>query len=192
MDDDQPGTTRRKTRRHGPPPAPRPLDAEQLKALALHYAARYATTSARLADYLRRKLKQRPWTSDTPPDVEGLVTRLVALGYVDDALWAASKQREMQARGLGPRRVAQALHAAGVSAPSEDAPEDTPEPPIMAAVRFARRRRLGPFRRADAPPGDADARKAMAAMLRAGHGFEEARRVLAAPDAAAAEALCEE
>jgi regulatory protein len=182
----------RKQRRDGPPPPPRPLDSEKLKALALHYAARYATTSSKLADYLRRKLRVRPWEGDAAPDVEGLVARLVALGYVNDAGWAAMKRREMQARGLGPRRVSQALHAAGVleaEAAQEERPDAEPESAISVAVRFARRRRLGPFRRADAPADDAAARKAMAAMLRAGHSFDVARRVLAARDEAALEAL---
>lgn len=178
-------------RRDGPPPPPRPLDPEKLQALALHYAARFATTSTKLRQYLQRKLRERPWTGETAPDLDGLIGRLVALGYVDDAGWATMKRREMQARGLGPRRVSQALMAAGVA----DIAADDEEPqadPVVAALRFAQRRRLGPYRRAGAATDPAAQKKALAAMMRAGHGFDVARRVLAAPDPAAAEALAKE
>jgi len=43
-------------RRRGERP---PLDAEGLERLGLFYAGRYATTRAKLADYLRRKLRER-------------------------------------------------------------------------------------------------------------------------------------
>ena len=96
--------------------APRPLDAARLDELALHYAARYATTAAKLQRYLQRKLKERGWTGDAPPDVPGIAARLAALGYVNDRLFAESRTRDMTARGLGRRRVAGALAMAGVDA----------------------------------------------------------------------------
>jgi regulatory protein len=171
-------------------PAPRPIDAAGLQALALQYVARYATTAANLAAYLARKLKERPWTGDTPPDITAITARMVELGYIDDAAWAAMKGRAMSARGLGPRRVAQALHAAGVSPPTAD-PDATEASPLIAAVRLAEKKRLGPFARV--PQNDpASQRRALAAMLRAGHSFDVARQVLAAPTPAAAHALLED
>lgn len=181
---------KKRSRRREPQP-PRPLDAAGLQALALHYAARFATTSMKLRQYLQRKLRERPWVSEAAPDLDALVARLVALGYVDDAGWAVMKRREMQSRGLGPRRVAQALGAAGVGDVSP-ADEAATESPFAAAIRFARRRRLGPYRRESAADDPATHKKALAAMMRAGHGFDVARRVLATRDADAAEALVEE
>lgn len=175
----------------------KPIDAAGLQALALHYAARFATTSTKLRQYLQRKLRERPWVGEGTPDLDALVARLVALGYVDDAGWAVMKRRAMQARGLGPMRVAQALHAAGVGDAEAEAlagnpPENPPENPIVAAVRFARRRRLGPFGREGAARDAVAERRAVAAMLRGGHSLDVARRVLAARDAAAADALAED
>jgi len=174
---------------------PRPLDAAGLQALALHYAARYATTSLKLRRYLARKLKERPWEGAEAADPEALVQKLVDLGYVDDQAWAAARSREMAARGLGQRRIVQALAAAGVRVAerAEDAEgaedAEAPETGYAAAVRFARRRRLGPFAREGAAVDAAVQRRAMAAMLRAGHDFDVARRVLAARTQAEAEAL---
>ena len=130
--------------------APRPLDAARLDELALQYAARYATTAAKLQRHLQRKLKERGWTGDAPPDAD---------------------------------TSAESLDQAGAVA-------------LATAVAFARRKRLGPFAReataTDPASRQKAAQKAMAAMLRAGHGLDVARRVLAAPDPAAAEALVDD
>ena len=188
MNGDARGSSQRGERR-----LPPPLDDARLAELALGYAARYATTAAKLATYLRRKLRERGWADTaTEPDVAGVVARLVELSYVDDRAWGAARARALSARGLGQRRVAQALHAAGVG--GDDAAEamalpdeDRDAAALAAAITFARRRRLGPF---GPGGGDPDARRrAMAAMARAGHAFEVARRVLAAADVAAADAL---
>lgn len=177
----------------------KPIDAAGLQAMALHYAARFATTSTKLRQYLQRKLRERPWVGEGTPDLDALVARLVTLGYVDDVGWAVMKRRAMQARGLGPMRVAQALLAAGVGdaeaeaeATAENVAENVAENPILAAVRFARRRRLGPFRRDGAAMDAVSERRAVAAMLRAGHSLDVTRRVLAARDAEAADALAED
>jgi regulatory protein len=164
-----------------------PLDEAALRTLALGYAARFATTRARLARYLERKLKERGWDGAQPADIGALTDRLAELGYIDDAAFAAMKGRAMAARGLGQRRVSEALAAAGVAAQDRgDAPGQAAM--FATAVAFARRKRLGPYARSgtDDPK---QREKALAAMLRAGHRMDVARRVLAAETVAAAEAL---
>jgi regulatory protein len=47
---------------------------------------------------------------------------------------------------------------------------------VEAALRFARRRRIGPF--ADQRPDRAGREKAIAAMIRAGHAFAIARAIV--------------
>jgi regulatory protein len=164
---------RRSTPRRSLPP----LSAEQLHELALRYVGRYATTRAKLASYLDRKLRQRGWDGTGEPPVEGLVERFARSGLVDDAAFALSKSRSLSERGYGARRVRQALHAAGIE--EEDAVaarELAAAEAANAALRFARRRRIGPFAgsRADAKERE----RALAAMVRAGHGFEIARRLV--------------
>ncbi len=180
----------------------RPLDTAQLQDLALGYAARYATTAARLERYLARKLGERGWSDPVPADPAALVSRLCSLGYVDDRAWAAARARDLGARGLGARRVRGALAAAGVDREDigavldrgADGSEDgggADEPGAAAlatAITFARRRRFGPFARTP-DPDPARQRRELAAMARAGHDFDIARRVLLARDEAAALAL---
>ena len=84
----------------------------------------------------------------------------------------------MSGRGLGARRVAQALHGAGISADDgEPARELVEDERVEAAVRMARRRRIGPFAATALDPPQRE--KAIAAMLRAGHGFALARAIVA-------------
>jgi regulatory protein len=157
-----------------------PLDAEGLERIALFYAGRYATTRARLEAYLRRKLRERGWGGPGEPPVARLTERFAALGYVDDRAFAAARAASLGRRGYGERRVVQALRAAGIEeADSAPALERTRDEAMAAALRFAEKRRLGPF--ASHAPDRDTRRKAAAAMLRAGHGFEIVRRILDAP-----------
>ena len=163
--------------------APRPLDAGTLEALALAYVGRYATTRARLSDYLRRKLRERGWDDAGEPPVAAIVARLADLKYVDDAAFAGARGAALTRRGYGERRVAQALNFAGVdeedSAPARAVVQ---EHALDAALTFARRKRIGPF--ATRETDHNQRRKALAAMLRAGHPMALSRRVVdAAPGA---------
>lgn len=160
------------------PSRPRPpLDEEGLERLALFYAGRYATTRAKLAAYLGRKLRERGWAGGTEPPVERLVERFAALGYVDDAAFAAARAESLGRRGYGERRVGEALKAAGIggeeAAPALAAARDRA---VEAARRYAQRRRLGPW--AAEAPDRAGRQKAAAAMLRAGHRIDVVRLVL--------------
>lgn len=162
--------------RPGKGPRP-PLDAAGLERLGLFYAGRYATTRARLAAYLRRKLKERGWDGSGEAPVERLVERFAELGYVDDRAFAASRAAALLRRGYGERRVSDALKGAGIAeADSAEARDMAGEEALAAAHRFARRRRLGPY--ADSVPDRDARRRAAAAMARAGHRMELVRTVL--------------
>ncbi len=170
--------------RSGPRPAPPPLDAAALERLALRYVERFATTRGRLADYLRRKLRERGWAADDPPpDPAGIAERMAALGYVDDRAFGEAKAAAMTRRGLGAARVAGALRQARLGEDDLDAAVSLAgEGAAGAALAFARRRRIGPF--APAPPDRPRRERHLAAMVRAGHGFDLARRIVALPPGA--------
>jgi regulatory protein len=154
-----------------------PLDAEGLERLGLFYAGRYATTRARLAAYLRRKLRERGWSGSSEPPVERLVERFAELGYVDDRAFASARAASLLRRGYGERRIEEALRGAGIdSSDGAEARAAAEEEALAAAHRFARRRRLGPY--AAGPSAREDRNKAAAAMLRAGHRPELVWKVL--------------
>ena len=165
-------------RRNNPRP---PLDEESLERLALFYTGRYATTRAKLKAYLARKVNERGWGGAAPPDLHVLAERFQALGYVDDRAFAEARAASLQRRGYGERRVEQALYAAGIGEEDgAEARERVRGGAWEAALRFAERKRIGPFA---AEPADRDRReKAFASMVRAGHPMELARRLVnAAP-----------
>ena len=160
--------------------APKPLSETALTDLALHYVSRFATTRAKLVAYLQRKVRERGWEGEQAPDIAGIVDRSVELGYVDDEAYALAKAGSLTARGYGEGRVRQALQVAGVG--EEDgasAKELAGERAAEAALRFARRKRIGPF--AVSPPDLGMRQKALSAMVRAGHDFTLARAVVDAP-----------
>lgn len=157
-----------------------PLDGEALERLALFYVGRYATTKAKLAAYLGRKVQERGWADESRPPIEPLVKRFVELGYIDDSAFAAARAASLQRRGYGQRRIAQALRAAGIG--DEDAAEvreASRDGAFEAALRFAERKRIGPF--AAEEPDRRGRERAFAAMVRAGHPLDLTRRILAAP-----------
>ena len=154
----------------------RPLDAAALDRLALRYVERFATTRAKLAQYLNRKIRERGWEGESADPV-ALAERFAALGYIDDRAFGEARARSLTRRGLGSRRVAMALHQAGIA--GEDREEILPEVAEQAvdtALRFAQRRRFGPFGavEVDRPVQE----KQVGAMVRAGHSPELARRIV--------------
>jgi regulatory protein len=158
---------------------PRPYDEQSLAQAALDYAARYATTRAKLASYLRRKLREKGWAGEESPPVDHLVERFADRGFVNDELFARARADSLTRRGYGVRRIETVLRSAGIEGDLIDACRDQVEPSAEdAALAFARRRRLGPF--SQYPQDVVQNRKALAAMLRAGHDFDIARKILAA------------
>lgn len=166
--------------RHPPARKPRPpLDQEALTERALAYAGRYATSRAKLAAYLTRKLRERGWSGEGEPPIARIVADMAALGYVDDRAFAAARGAALGRRGYGVRRLDQALRAAGIEeTDGADARAEAENQAWEAALRFAERRRIGPF--AAAQSDRAGREKAIAAMLRAGHPLAIARRLASA------------
>ena len=153
-----------------------PLDEKSLEQAALSYVGRYGTTRARLAAYLQRKLRDQGWSETGEPPVEALVERIAALGYVDDRAFASARAAALGRRGYGERRVSEALRAAGIDEEDgREAREAARRGAWEAALRFAERRRIGPFAEHEA---DREGReKALGALLRAGHPIDLARRL---------------
>lgn len=173
----------------GPPPT-----ETSLREAALAYLSRYGTTQAGLVRVLDRKVAR--WvraagevssetTAALRTAVRVVAQRLVTAGIVDDTLFAEARVRSLNRAGRSRLVVAAHLAARGVDSAVARAvlPQDG-ETEQAAAVAFARRRRIGPFRRADAEP---DSRRELGMMARAGFTQEIASQVLRLePDAAEA------
>ena len=166
-----------------PPP---PLDDTRLRNLALHYVGKYATTRAKLATYLNRKIRERGWSNDRPADIDALVNQFAELGYVNDAQFAGARSRAFVARGYGKRRLDEDMRASGINeSDAADATEHMSESSFAAAQNYARRKRIGPYAAEVAPPEKQQ--KQLQGFLRAGHNFEIAKRFVRAEPGAAIE-----
>jgi|SRR5437868_53608 len=158
---------------------PQPLDESKLNELALRYVGRFATSRAKLVAYLKRKIRERGWSGERTADAAAMAERFAALGYIDDAGFALARSRALTGRGYGKRRVSEALRSAGIDETDGEAARDHADAEAVAsALRFAERRKIGPF--GTKPVTDPKERqRLLAAMIRAGHGFAIARAIVA-------------
>jgi regulatory protein len=145
--------------------------------MALRYVGRFATSRAQLRSYLERKVRERGWDGDAPPAYDALAARFCELGYVDDAAYALSKSQSLVSRGYGRRRLEQKLRLDGIADDDATAARAlASSEAVEAALRFAKRRRIGPFGIGASDPRDRE--KALSAMVRAGHSFSLARAIV--------------
>jgi regulatory protein len=153
------------------------LNGNSLRALALTYTARYATTRGKLIQYLTRKLRERGWDDVEDADPKAIAEHFVELGYIDDEAFARMKAGALRRRGLGSMRIGIALKNAGIAtdlAVQESRVE--PEAAFLIALHFARRKRIGPF--AHVARDERMERRWMGAFMRAGHRSEDCRRIM--------------
>jgi len=167
------------------------IGPDLLESWALHYLGRYASSAENLRRMLKRRVHRRS-PDDVPaaaPLIDALVARYRESGLLDDAAYATARVHSLHRRGESMRAMRARLAAKGVAA--ADVAEAVsclraaaPDPDLEAACAFARRRRLGPFRRAAT-----DHARELGAFARAGFSRRVAEAVLACTDAAAVEAL---
>ena len=153
-----------------------PLKEDALQELALRYVGKYATTRAKLRTYLARKIRERGWDGEPAVDLEQMADRFAELGYIDDAGYALGQSRSLSARGYGKQRLTQKLRVAGVEEDDRvQANSHADAEAVNAAIRFAQRRRIGPFaiEAAERPQRE----KWIGSMVRAGHSFALARAI---------------
>jgi len=181
-----------------------PIDAALLEKWALFYLGRYASTAENLRQVLRRRVRRRLGSEGegdreaaaaVEPLIDALVARYRETGLVNDASYAAGRARRGVTQGRSLRRIAAGLAAKGVGAANAAAAiaslrDEATDPELAAAIAFARRRHLGPFRRDPRPREPAALHRAeLAAFARAGFTRRTADSVLACPDETAVRVL---
>lgn len=178
--------------------APKPLSDARLLAMGQWYAERYVPTRARLRAYLlRRAAKPGAFVPESLGDMEARATqvadRLTQAGLIDDRAWTRGRVQALQARGKSLSAIRQDLRQKGVPADVVEASlaalAETPgQTDLLAALRYAQRRRLGPYARAEAER-EGRAQRDLAALARQGFSYDICRQVLSLEDRDAADAL---
>src|ERR1035437_10040557 len=109
----------KKTTRHERK-APKKISKTYLENAALYYLQRYATSTENLKRVLLRKVKrscafhQVP-AEDFTPLVEELVARYMAVGLVDDKVFAQARVTSLRRQGHSGRSILARLQAKGLS-----------------------------------------------------------------------------
>lgn len=169
-------------------------DAEGLRAAAVSYLARYSATRASLRRVLERKIDR--WARDAQSEgtldaeaiaalaAEARVTaQSVVLGLaearaVDDLAFAQSRVRSLLRSGHSRRAAAAHLAAKGVEhETARTVLSDESDAELTAALVFARRRRIGPFR-LDRTGAETQRGRELATLARAGFSRNLATAVL--------------
>ncbi len=174
----------------------KPINAIRMERIATHYLARYAGTSASLRRVLLKRVRRSAQEHDTDPEVgkaqiETLIERFEASGLLNDGAFALSRARSLHRRGISRRAIRARLRQKGVGeaevsaallALAEEA-GDAESAELAAAEALARRRRLGPYRRPDAPELSgpehwARRKKELGVLARAGFNYGIAKQII--------------
>jgi regulatory protein len=167
------------------------IGTDLLERWALDYLGRYASSAENLRRVLTRRVRRH--SPKTAPQVLALIDALVSRyresGLLDDAAYAAGRVQSLHRRGdslqaIRARLAAKGVAASDVTAAVSDLRAAAPDPDLAAACAFARRRRLGPYRRAAA-----DQARELGTFARAGFNRRVAEAVLACRNIEAVEAL---
>ena len=164
----------------------KPLTAAALLRAAMTYLQRHPASEQRFQMVMRRKVARAH--ARAPGDEEAYGEWLIEVerkcrdyGLLDDARFAEGVARTLHRRGMGLRGIRQRLRQKGLRDPEittalDILREGAGDPDLVAAVAFARKKRLGPF----GPPHDDPKvyRRQMGAMARRGFGFGLVRKVL--------------
>jgi regulatory protein len=164
---------------------PRKVSPRYLENSALHYLKRYAATVSQLKRVMARKVDRSLRVhggdrAETLGWVDALVDKLVRNGLINDQAYAGLKAQSLRASGRSARVIAQKLRMKGVAAEvvQQKLAEVTAEVSEDAAARiWARKKRLGPFRR-DARSREEHRQKDLAALARAGFSFSTAKKII--------------
>jgi regulatory protein len=176
---------------------PRPATPERLARAALHYLGRYASSAENLRRLLMRRVHRSASAHGTDPDegriaVDQIIARYRDAGLLDDTAYAEMRARTLHRRGASRRLIRARLAGKGVGSDDiaralEGLDADTPAPDLTAACNYARRRRIGPWRRDDR---SAYRERDLAALGRQGFSMDIARRVVDAADSETLEVAC--
>ena len=192
------GKGRAKGKDHNPrePKKPRRVTRDYLMNYATWYLERFAASRARLEKLMRGKIRLSAAEYGTDPEeaenwMKSVLAACEQAGFINDDAYAKGRARSLLRKGKAIRVIAADLSARGIAshqidhaikelkAEADQAAYDEvrgTDPNIAAAAAYARRRRLGPWRRPDIR--DEKREKDMAALARQGFGYDTATRII--------------
>jgi len=169
---------------------PRKATPDYLEKAALHYLERYASSRANLRRVLMGKVERSARAHGTDREegakaVDALLDRLGRAGYLDDTAYARGRAVTLHRAGHAAAAIRMKLRQKGVDddtiwAALEALHDEAEAPELAAALRYARKRRLGPYR--TEAQRESNAERDMAALARKGFSPDLCRRVVLTDD----------
>lgn len=165
---------------------PRKVTPDRLRNIALYHLERFSTSAENLRRVLQRRVYKAARHHETNINqanewVDDVINGLVRAGAIDDTRYAEGKAISMLRRGQSVRKVKAYLNSKGVDRDTIEralrtAADSMGNPDLEAALTYARRRRLGPFR--TSPASQEIKQKELAALGRAGFQYDIARKII--------------
>ncbi len=169
---------------------PRKITANYLHNYAMFYLERFSSSSANLKKILMRRVhKSVPFHGEPSMEiatkmVDDTVAKLIELKIIDDALYAKSRTTSFRRAGNSKRQISAKLFAKGLESDqinkaieTVDKAHEHKDPELTAAIRYAQRRRIGPYRTKKINDPEQD-KKDLAKLARGGFSFDIAKKAL--------------
>lgn len=162
-----------------------------LQGAAYRYLERYATTEANLISVLKRKVDRILLDSECREEkreeaiswINEIVENCVKNNLVNDQLYTQGRVNSFLIAGNSLATIKNKLRAKGVPAQIihdviEGGKSDKPSINLISCIKYAKKRRFGPFRVKEIQ--EKTTSKEQASMARAGFSYDESMKVLKA------------
>lgn len=168
---------------------PKKITETYLHNAGLYYLERYASSAANFRAVMLRKVKRSCITHEDQDYtqctalVDQLVKKFIRTGLLDDAVYTRAMVTSLRRRGKSTRAIHSALRAKGLDSSQieqtlviidQESHENPAEAERHAALTFARKKRLGPWR----SDKEINFQKELSCMARAGFSYDTSRSVL--------------
>ena len=167
------------------PKQQRKITKQRLKNIALYYLERFDTSVQNLKDVLERRVykyvRENPEFDRAQASVwiDEIVKEFEGYKYLDDERYADTKVKGYLAAGKSVRYIKNKMALKGIDESVTDGIlEDTEVDEFEAAMRLAKKRKLGSFRDCTEEEQREFWQKDMGVLVRAGFSYDIAKQVL--------------
>jgi regulatory protein len=174
------------------------ISPSYLENAGKHYLERFPASVARFRAVMLRKIRKS--CGDHPSQsleesvalLDSLIGKFQTCGFLNDDSYAQALVYSLRGRGYSRRRIEASLRQKGLSGDiietllTQESGND-----FLAALKWVRRKRLGPYAK-NHVPGDAAPDKHLASLGRAGFSYEVAKDALSLSKEEIEEKLSEE
>lgn len=162
------------------------ITSTYLENAGAYYLQRFSASISQFRQVMSRKIAKS--CRDHPDQsmetchvlLENVIQKFINLGYLNDAAYANALHASLQNKSFARSRIIRTMQQKGVPQDilQEILPEQNENDDLRSAIKWARRKKLGPYSLREKPNQQ---QRDLAAMARAGFSFECANKALRLP-----------